>query len=190
MALPEHLIEDRSISEFRLVIDGEYTSRDAAALFDAVATLYKIIAELSGRTLDRAVSDEEQSLLGRGNELLPRASLFVVRMNYNSPGGIDFAGLGKLAEQLRLLLEGIVDRVVQRQDREIDRQRRRLENEALAAQVYGEWLEMIARNKDFFDGTPIGREERIRSSAISNLLRLANLIEQGKITQVEKTSSE
>jgi hypothetical protein len=75
-----------------------------------------------------------------------RDSLSIVRISLASPGFTDIAGVAAVIRELRLFLEFLIGLYVNRNDRELDREQRRIELERVRRSVLaGETESKIAR---------------------------------------------
>jgi hypothetical protein len=108
----------------RLYIDGDWSTWDFISLLAEMESLALFIEDgIVSDFLDR-VPDVEA---GDGKAIFhglkePVSRLTVSRISYGSPGSIDFLGIAKTTEQARLFLQYLIDLIIHRNDRELDRQ--------------------------------------------------------------------
>jgi hypothetical protein len=120
----------------RLYLDGQWSVDDFELFFRAFNDLYRLIAAFtvekgSVESFVRVPVPFHRRRLVRLAREQGIAALRVLRLNYSSPGQIDLLGVGKVAEVVKDTLFGIADRIINSQDRELDRERKFLENDAL-----------------------------------------------------------
>src|SRR6056297_3936676 len=117
-------------SRFRIRIDGTWTAKEMADLFQSCDTIYGHLAQLHSRELQRELTRQtnEPSPVGNsdGRDLL----LKVTRVSYGSPGWADFFGAGELVGHLKDFVLEIIKLVVERRDREQTRRLRDAQVEA------------------------------------------------------------
>ncbi|MCE8420154.1 hypothetical protein LZ190_15840 [Rhodovulum sulfidophilum] len=112
-----------------LGIDGQWTARSLAAVLDSLEAMsgYLETGTLQQLNRDRYhATGRALSIVFSVEDHLP-PQLQIKRMSYASPGCIDFVGLGKALEQIRLFLEFLIEHCASRNDRELDREERKIQ---------------------------------------------------------------
>jgi hypothetical protein len=127
-------------SATRLYLDGRWSLDEFELLFRSFNDLYRLVAEFTVKagSVNSFVHVPVPFHRGRLNRVAREQgipALRVLRFNYSSPGHIDLLGLGRAAEVAKDTLFGIADRVISREDRELERDRKFLENQALQAKI-------------------------------------------------------
>ncbi|WP_299770170.1 hypothetical protein [uncultured Tateyamaria sp.] len=130
------------MSEFRISIDGQWWSRDFHTFFRDLEVLARLAetGEL-GFALDGEWNvDTGGSNItivdfpGSGNTETNRR-IQVTCISFASPGFTDLSGAGKMLEQVRLFLEFIITKVLERNDRHLEREEKRLKIELLRQHI-------------------------------------------------------
>jgi hypothetical protein len=124
----------------RLYLDGQWNLDEFELLFRQFNDLYRLIAEFTVKagSVNSFVRVPVPFHRGRLNRVAREQgipALRVLRFNYSSPGHIDLLGLGRVAEVTKDTLFGIADRITSREDRELDRDRKLIENQVLQAKT-------------------------------------------------------
>lgn len=124
----------------RLYLDGQWSLDEFEQLFRSFNDIYRLIAEFTVKagSVNSFVHVQIPFHRGRLNRVAREQGippLRVLRFNYSSPGRFDLLGLGSVAEVTKDALFGIADRIISSEDRELDRDKKRLENVALQAQT-------------------------------------------------------
>lgn len=124
----------------RLYLQGKWSLDEFEVLFRSFNDIYRLIAEFTVKagSVTSFVHVSIPFHRGRLNRVAREQGippLRVLRFNYSSPGHLDLLGLGKVAEVTKDALFGIADRIIGSEDRELDRDRKLLENVSLQAQT-------------------------------------------------------
>jgi hypothetical protein len=124
----------------RLYLDGQWSLDEFELLFRSFNDLYRLIAEFTVKTgsVSSFVHVSVPFHRGRLNRVAREQgipALRVLRFTYSSPGHIDLLGLGRVAEVAKDTLFGIADRITSREARELDLDRKLIENQALHAKT-------------------------------------------------------
>jgi hypothetical protein len=108
--------------KLRLHIDGEWTAEEFSDYFYALQSLsYYWIADMEYRFAPPKARD-----ISLGRLRLHNAKLRVVQIQFASPGFTDLAGFGAILSEVRQFLQFLIDKVVQSEDRKLDREHKRL----------------------------------------------------------------
>lgn len=75
---------------------------------------------LMASALPTSITAELESFLARDGQRLK-----VRRVHFESPGFVDLLGAGKAIGHLRKFIEGVIDRIIEREDRELAREEKR-----------------------------------------------------------------
>lgn len=124
----------------RLYLDGQWSLDEFELLFRSFNDLYRLIAEFTVKTgsVNAFVHVPAPFHRGRLNRVAREQgipALRVLRFNYSSPGHLDLLGLGRVAEVAKDTLFGIADRMISGEDRQLDRDRKLIENQTLRARM-------------------------------------------------------
>ncbi|MCK2056982.1 hypothetical protein [Methylobacterium sp. 37f] len=117
------------------------------------------------------------------NEVSPqeRDDLQIVRMSLASPGNLDLAGFGKIAKEVRLFVEGIIDRFSE--DRKIETQLKR--QKLVSAKIAN-------ANKILALGAKVDMPQADRQAILREVLDTDRFVEtkvlEGKITDISSIS--
>jgi hypothetical protein len=179
-------------SPTRLYLNGRWSLDEFELLFRSFNDLYRLIAAFTvdAGAIDSFVNVPVPFHRGRLNRMAREQQippLRVLRINYSSPGSIDLMGLGKVAEVSKDALFGFTDRIINAEDRELDRDRKLLENEALHARTARETEE--ATLKRAMDGELhelIVEEKRIANERAHVALSREKLEAAGKGLEIFK----
>jgi len=189
-------------------IDGRWEPEDFIALLSGVESLY-YKATISGRyypfyeealafgqTLN-GLSYEDR--LAAGNAYLLQAArftvsadrrLYVTRIQYASPGGVDVAGLGAVAEalykSLQLLLTFIQERRLRQEGDKQAKIETEIKGESLRA-IQIENAEKLLRLRREFPDDIVGF---LLPLAVEDQRKLTSLMLEGKLVGVEYTKTE
>lgn len=111
----------------RLEIDGEWYAADFAGVFKDLEYLVDVqnggdAYSTDAIQMDHQTVDNKLQLRWWWTPLPKSAKISSIK--YSSPGWIDIAGLGKLAEEFRLFLQYIIDLFVHRNDRALEHEDR------------------------------------------------------------------
>ena len=113
---------------------------------------------------------------------LPSARLSVSKIVYESPGEVDFLGLGRGLEAVRGILQDILDHRrygdLRRQQEEVKTEMMRESLRIKKFETASKWLELNDRYHDRYD------EERLRH-LIRDMDEIARLSQEEKISDVE-----
>ena len=123
-----------------MYLDGEWSLDEFELLFRSFNDIYRLIAGFTVKagSVNSFINVPIPFHRGRLNRVAREQGippLRVLRFNYASPGHIDLLGLGRVSEVAKDTLFGIADRIMSSEDRELDRDRKLLENVALQAQT-------------------------------------------------------
>jgi hypothetical protein len=138
MAIAAAAIND--VLATRLYLDGQWSLDEFELLFRSFNDLYRLIAEFTVKagSVNSFVHVPVPFHRGRLNRVAREQgipALRVLRFSYSSPGHIDLLGLGRVAEVAKDTVFGIADRMTSREDRELDRDRKLIENQALHGKI-------------------------------------------------------
>lgn len=197
-----------------LSIDGRLEPEDFIEIFEAVESLYyKAIDDrrrlypldryyFGRRVLDQSYPDRLDSV----NDWILKESrmttfgenrLFVSRIEYASPGGIDFAGVGQAIEALDRTIGRLIAFFTERHKRRetdkqasIDTQIKEIEfekeRESLRALQIENARELLALRRDF----PDELQEVLLPLAVRDQERLSARIAEGKLIGVERNTDD
>ena len=148
----------------RLYVDGQWSLDEFELLFRSFNDLYRLIAEFTVKagSVDSFIHASVPFHRGRLKRMAREQeipALRVLRFNYSSPGHIDLLGIGRVAEVAKDNLFGIADRVIAGEDRELDRDRKFLENQALNARMAIETADATSRQARDSDLHELGVEK-------------------------------
>lgn len=149
----------------RLYLDGQWSLEEFELLFRSFNDLYRLIAEFTVNAgsvnsfVHVPVPFHRRQLIRVAREQgIP--ALRVLRFNYSSPGHIDLLGLGKVAELAKDNLFGIADRLISCEDRELDRDRKLIENQALHAKTARETADATSKRAQVGEFHKLSIEEK------------------------------
>jgi hypothetical protein len=153
------------LSATRLYLDGQWSLDEFELLFRSFNDLYRLIAEFTVKagSVNSFVHVSVPFHRGRLNRVAREQgipALRVLRFNYSSPGHIDLLGLGRVAEVAKDTLFGIADRMTSREDRELDRDRKLIENQALHAKMALETADATLKRAQDSELHKLGVEEK------------------------------
>lgn len=175
----------------RLRIDGSWSAKEMADLFQSCDTIYRQLAQLHSRTLFNEVLQQTENPQSTGNHDGRDKVLQVTSVSYSSPGWADFLGAGELVGHLKEFLLGLLDRVIEKRDREQGRQLRQAEIEAAALENYARRLELIDKAFDLSDRRDLsdGHRQQMLHDILAASRPLGRAISEGRITAVENVPS-
>jgi hypothetical protein len=184
---------------FSLKIDGVWEPGDFIETFEAIETLYYL--GLGHPSYDpfwlgyRLVDDGREAysafeayrdtaarmMLARARSVVPQEQrLYVDRVQFASPGGIDFAGLGRVAEALDRLTGRLIDFFADKRLRHERDEQAALDTEMkrqnLASLKIDNARKLLELRRDFPD------DEHLIALAVREQDKLADRIAQGMIT--------
>jgi hypothetical protein len=147
----------------RLYIDGTWNLDEFEILFRSFNDLYRLIAAFTVKegSVNAFVHVPVPFHRGRLNRVAREQdipALRVLRIKYSSPGHIDLLGVGKVAEVAKDTLFGIADRIISTEDRELDRDKKLLENAALQTQMGRETVDAALKR---------GRDDELHNLAVA-----------------------
>ena len=121
-------------SLLRVRIDEHWSAEDFAILMRSTGDLYCLLGLLESGSLKRMENGRQPFHLDRrsmATRLTKQAGirpLYVDQVRYGSRGSVDLLGAGKLLEQLKELILGIVDRVQANEARKLEVDAKKLAN--------------------------------------------------------------
>lgn len=123
-----------------LYLDGEWSLDEFELFFRSFNDLYKLIAAFKLRegTVSQFIHVPVPFHRNRLNRVAREQdihALRVLQIKYSSPGHIDLLGIGKVAEVVKDTVFGIADRIISTDDRELDRDKKFMENANLRART-------------------------------------------------------
>ena len=129
---------------FRLHINGEWSAAEFAALYNALSQLndYFLAPRIPEWEIDRVFAYAR-----RPGYFDRRYDLRVEWIKFASPGFTDLAGLGAVIKEVREFLQFLINKILEREDRHLSRQRQRLE----IAKLKRERLNELASMSDHAD---------------------------------------
>lgn len=177
------MAEDR----FRIRIDGSWSAKEMADLFHGANTIYIALSQMHSRDLYRQVLQQTDSPQPTGNDDGKSLALRVTSISFGSPGWADFLGAGELTGHLKDFLLGIVDRVIQRKDREQARDLRAAEIEAAALENYGKRLELIDKSFDLANRADLSDSQRqqLLQNVMTASRPIAKAVAESRLVSVE-----
>ena len=179
-------------TRFRITIDGSWSAKDMADLFQSCDTLYRQLANLHSRELFRAIQNQTDQPKPTGNSDGREKALKVISVSYCSPGWADFLGAGELVGHLKELLLGLFDRVIERKDREQSRALRSTEIEAAILENYSKRIELIDQAMDISNRSDLNDAQRqqILTYVMTACRPLGNAVADGRILGIEDLPDE
>jgi hypothetical protein len=107
-------------------IDGRWTALELGAVLQSLEVLARFLetGEVEEQSPTRFRVEGSTIIQEEAPPLEGRLSL--LRFEYASPGSFDLLGVAKVVEQIRLLVQYVIDFWSQRNDRELSRAERRL----------------------------------------------------------------
>lgn len=125
------------MQKLRMHISGEWWSRDFHTLFRDIEVIAKLAEtnktsfDLDGDwDIDSRIPVQVRDAPGSGNTEGNRR-IQITRLSFASPGFTDLAGVGKILEQLRLFCEFCITKVLERNDRKLENEEKKLRLEVL-----------------------------------------------------------
>jgi hypothetical protein len=107
----------------RVHIDNTWTAEEFSEFFGALQSIsYYWIADMEYRFAPPSARERSIGRLKKHN-----ATLTVVSINFASPGFTDLAGFGAILSEVRQFLEFLIEKVVHREDRRLDRELKQLD---------------------------------------------------------------
>lgn len=192
----------------RLKIDGYWEPRDFIETFEAIESLYCITLTNRERYLldvdhyrfyggddmrllpyDAYLDATNRWMLDRARRTMPdRARLYVERIEFASPGGIDFAGVGKATEALDRLVGRLISFFTERRLRREKDVQAGIESEILRQNLLALKIDNARRILDLRRDFP--GEEHLIALAVRDQDKIADRIAQGQITGTSTSDSE
>jgi hypothetical protein len=172
---------------FRIRIDGKWSASDFAEFFSALEQVYLALGELMQSGFRNNVAEESRRQLPVGtNEDGTSFILRVERLKFGSPGWAGLSGLGEVTKQLKELVFGLVDRIIQSEDRAISRELSRAQIEAVILENQAARLRLVEQQMQAAERAVVfdARLEQAMKSMIEFQRPLAKAVSQGKITDV------
>lgn len=163
-----------SQNRFRLRIDGSWSAKEMADLFQSCETIYTQLAAFHSREFVREITRQANDARPTGNSDGRDKILKVTAVSYGSPGWADFLGAGELTGHLKEFILGIIDRIVERKDRELGRQLRTAQIEAAALDNYAKQLELIDKTFDIAERADLSEGQR--QSMLTQILQASRTI--------------
>ena len=193
-----------------LKIDGKFEPEDFVDILEAIESLYYKATDHRRRFYlpelyyfeRRASSQSYADRLDAANQWLLKEArmttygenrLFVSRITYASPGGMDFTGIGKALEAIERVIGRLIDFFTERHKRrETDKQATldthikeievEKERETLRAIQIENARELLALRRDF----PDELQEILLPLAVQDQERISNQIAEGRLIGVER----
>ncbi|MEP3334170.1 hypothetical protein [Sedimentitalea sp.] len=176
-----------SNERFRLRIEGSWSAKEMGQLFQSCETIYAHLAQFYGKELYREYRRQSNDPTPTGNADGRDKLLRVISISYSSPGWADLAGAGELTGHLKDFILGVVDRVIERKDRDQQRQLTATQIEAASLENYSKQLELIDRTFDLADRTDLSDSQRqsILTSILAASRPLGTAVAEGRLVSVE-----
>lgn len=175
---------------FRIRIDGKWSASEFSEFFTALEQVYLALGELMRSGFRNSVAEESRRPMPVGsNEYGASLILRVEALRFGSPGWADLSGLGEVTKQLKELVFGLVDRIIQSKDRAIARELSRAQIEAVILENQAARLRLVEQQLQLAEKATVfdARLEQAMKSMIEFQRPLAKAVTLGKITDVGET---
>lgn len=173
-------------TRFRVTIDGSWSAKEMADLFQSCDIIYRQIAKLHSQGIYNEVQRQTDDPKPQGNNDGREQVLKVMCISYSSPGWADFLGAGELAGHLKDFLIGLLDRVLERKDRAQMRQLRTTEIEAAILENYSKQLEVLDQALDFADRRDLSdvQRQQVLTAILGASRPFGKAVAEGRIVSV------
>jgi len=181
-----------SESHFRIRIDGSWTAKEMGQLFQSCEIIYGQLAQFHGREFFREYRKQANDPTPIGNADGRETLLRVTSISYGSPGWADLVGAGELTGHLKEFILGLIDRIIERKDREQARQLRSAQIEAAALENYSRQLDLIDKAFDIADRADLNDVSRqnILNSILQASRPLGAAIAEGRLLSIENLNKQ
>lgn len=170
---------------FSISIDGFWSANDFVEVIQSIDTIYSMFGRYHSVAFQQNLVRERQaSSTVSHNERSSAYRLMVVGAQYNSPGHINFQGLGEVARETRLFLEGLLFYFQKKKQLASETAPTAAQAESIALENLSKRLDLLDRAFDLGERRNLRDHERreIMTSIINSQRPLINALDQEKIT--------
>ncbi|RFP90093.1 hypothetical protein DZK27_02940 [Rhodobacteraceae bacterium 63075] len=159
-------------------------------LFQSCERIYVQLAAFHSRELQREIKRQSIEPEPSGNADGREKVLMVTAVSYSSPGWADFLGAGELTGHLKDFILGIIDRIIERKDREQGRQLTSAQIEAAALDNYSKQLELLDQAFDFAERADLndGQRQAMLNEILQSSRTLGKAVVDGRLNSVVEHS--
>ncbi len=172
---------------FRIHIASTWSASEMAELFKSAEIIYTQFTRFHSSELYRKIAQQQNQPETSGNSDGKGSLLMVRRVSFSSPGWIDLAGLGEVIGHVKDLILGLTDRIIERQDREQERQLTAASIEAAMLDNYSKQLDLIDQTMNLVNRNDLN--DATRSQILTQIMQaqrpIANGVAAGRILSVE-----
>ena len=170
---------------FSMSIDGVWSAKDFASTIQSVDTIYTQLGRYHSRDFFHRQHKEHQlNAPVSHNERSSAYRLMIVKAAYSSPGNINFQGLGEVARETRLFLEGLLFHTIKKKKLEAEAALSVAQAESIALENLGKRLDLRDQAFKLTDQRALSDLERkqFMDQILAAQRPLIKAIDQGRIT--------